>query len=419
MKRALMPLLLLTSVASPSAQTLRHDAGWRAFDVWASAILSHTPGRNDEALTSFLALKTVEIEAALPMMAWSLRLARQREGQSMDLGTMLASYATVQRRPDPERLDTAADRVRNANVAVFLRRAVMLHTDVAIVAPDAHRTLSVGMSQVVNDGRRMGNDGRPLHWALARGFIGLMAARESDARLWYQAAANHLWSIRDFAELVPHLNSALGLFPDDAELWFMSGLMHESSAAPYVQAALGGPQFVNPRTPGAVVRVVSSVRKPAEEHALARDAFYKALDRDGAHVEARLRLGRMLSLMGQSDAALTELRTAIATTRAPQLVYLGQLFLGRALEALGRLDEARAAYETAANAFPRAQAPRLALSQLAMRTGDRAGSHDALHLLRAPSTDDDDPWWKYHYEREPVRDEWLKRMWAAFKETRS
>ena len=79
--------------------------------------------------------------------------------------------------------------------------------------------------------------------------------------------------------------------------------------------------------------------------------------------------------------------------------YDGSLFTGDAAEALGRMDEARAAYERAAALYPMAHAPRLALSQLAARAGDTIAASQTLELVLSGSPDpapDDDPFWTYH-----------------------
>jgi hypothetical protein len=73
------------------------------------------------------------------------------------------------------------------------------------------------------------------------------------------------------------------------------------------------------------------------------------------------------------------------------------LFLGAEEEALGRLAQARAAYTEAAALYPRAQAPRLGLSQLAHRTGDRVAARAEPAPALPPYVSDlkDDPWWTY------------------------
>ena len=50
--------------------------------------------------------------------------------------------------------------------------------------------------------------------------------------------------------------------------------------------------------------------------------------------------------------------------------YYRSLFTGDAAEALGHVDEARAAYERAAVLYPKAHSPRFALSQMAARDGN-------------------------------------------------
>ncbi len=78
--------------------------------------------------------------------------------------------------------------------------------------------------------------------------------------------------------------------------------------------------------------------------------------------------------------------------------YYGSLFAGDAAEALGRMEEARAAYERAAALYPKAHAPRFALSQLAARAGDTIAASQTLELvLSGPDpAPDDDPFWTYH-----------------------
>ena len=95
-----------------------------------------------------------------------------------------------------------------------------------------------------------------------------------------------------------------------------------------------------------------------------------------------------------NDAAL-----AVLSDR-PRLLYdyFAQLFLGAASEAANRRDDARRAYERAAALAPEAQSPRLSLSQLAARAGDRRAAMRALEpMLEQPSGVDDrsDPWWAY------------------------
>src|SRR6185295_6755977 len=74
-------------------------------------------------------------------------------------------------------------------------------------------------------------------------------------------------------------------------------------------------------------------------------------------------------------------------------------FLAAEQQALSRLDVARASLESAADLYPQAQSPRLALSQLARRQGDRAAALLAIQRLLALGPAPygrGDPWWQYH-----------------------
>jgi len=126
--------------------------------------------------------------------------------------------------------------------------------------------------------------------------------------------------------------------------------------------------------------------------------FRRALETRPDHVEARLRLGRVLGLLGQHADAARELRQVVGSVDDDVLRYYGELFLGAEEEALSRFDAALAAYQRAVALYPAAQSPWLALSSLGRRRGDRAEAQRALqHLFDLPSrARDDDPWWTYY-----------------------
>jgi Tfp pilus assembly protein PilF len=125
--------------------------------------------------------------------------------------------------------------------------------------------------------------------------------------------------------------------------------------------------------------------------------YRRALEQDETYVEARIRLGRVLGRRGRHDEAARQLRQAIAATKEPLLLYYANMFLGAEAEALRRLDEARDAFARAGALYPAAQSPRLAMSALSARAGDRAAALQALEAIssREPVNPDDDPWWGY------------------------
>ena len=110
---------------------------------------------------------------------------------------------------------------------------------------------------------------------------------------------------------------------------------------------------------------------------------------------------------------------AVADLTDRQLLYYAELFLGGEEEALGNRDAARVAYEQAAERFPMAQSPLLALSQLARRYGDRGGALRAIDRLfalagRGPHDEHDDPWWWYYVAQGRDADDLLEAMQQPF-----
>ena len=91
------------------------------------------------------------------------------------------------------------------------------------------------------------------------------------------------------------------------------------------------------------------------------------------------------------------LRAAIDAKPDRRGLYFAELFLGRAEEALGQRAEARRRYEHAADLYPTAQSPHLALSLLAQNSGDRASAQRALGNLSAGvDRERIDPWWLFY-----------------------
>ena len=93
----------------------------------------------------------------------------------------------------------------------------------------------------------------------------------------------------------------------------------------------------------------------------------------------------------------------MASPLPPFLDYYGSLILGDTEVRLGRLPEARAAFERAGRAFPDAQAPRVGLSRVSLLDGRAA---DGLAAIVAASDDNaseeaTDPWWSYFRRHEP------------------
>lgn len=270
-----------------------------------------------------------------------------------------------------------------------LRQGVALHTDVALM------DLEKWDDQPVRDGMGAFTDGhaQPLppkrHWELARRLIECIPASSPHdplPRQWYIATTAHMQSLRHLGYAGQNLESALKRFPSDARLLYYAGVLHETWASPSNQ------NIVLPK--GGKI----SYRSREPELKLARTYFEKAVASDHKYAEARLRLGRVLGILGYHEKAVVELQRASASIEDLPLMYYASLFLGSEFEALSRRSEARIQYERAAMLYPNAQAPLFALSELAHSRGDAEGALLAIQrVFELPRTNlwEDDPWWTY------------------------
>jgi tetratricopeptide (TPR) repeat protein len=154
----------------------------------------------------------------------------------------------------------------------------------------------------------------------------------------------------------------------------------------------------------------------------AEGLFRRVLEIKPDYAEARLRYGRVLGGLGKHAEAAAELRRALAGLADRQMLYLAELFLGGEEEALGNRDSARLAYQQAADLFPLAQSPLVALSQLARRSNDRAGALREIARLFAFEDDDrgaqDDPWWWYYVVQARDAEELLQAMEQPYRAER-
>ena len=301
----------------------------------------------------------------------------------------------------------ADDIGRRHTINDLLKRGALLHTDVAFRAPASAGPLDlVDRSPLqrnvlyLEDGRQLGLNQSVGHLEMAARLLDIVTPhperdekpypqRDTTVRAWYQATTAIL--VKSSSLDLTFFGRALRLFPDDAEVLFMAGALHETLAAPRIQDAVR-----SARLPTGMSYAVDSGR---DELRQAERLFRSSLLANPAHVETRVRLGRVLGLSGRPADAAEELRAAAATARDPLTQYFALLFLGREADALANLQEAQAAYERAMRLYPRAQSPRVALSELLARRGQRAAALAALAVVfRMPPNRDDreDPMWAYY-----------------------
>jgi tetratricopeptide (TPR) repeat protein len=312
----------------------------------------------------------------------------------------------------------------------LLRRAALLHADVAMLALSAAaepasarapvRTMAPQTLRVTtSDGIDRDVQLVDVNWDIGRKLLD--AVRMPDETLphperdrmvhdWYRATS--AWMIVTENHDTKHFDRARQIFPDDRDILFLSGCQHEAYARPMIQSAV--------RT--AVLPTGFSIDVDSARLELRRaESFFRgALSQDPTHGEARLRLGRALGLLGRHADAASELRAASESLADAEQRYYSDLFLGAEEEALGRFEAARAAYGRAGQEYPRAQSPYLALSELARRTGDRAGALRATEEMFGLSTDParNDPWWSYFVVGARNAEDWLDELRRPFQRAR-
>jgi hypothetical protein len=285
-------------------------------------------------------------------------------------------------------LASAAAHVVNAGLGEsdLLARGIVLHSDVAILGN------GTGIVLRFSDGQGMRADpARADHWAMARMLgddIDKKAGRNADLAFWYRASLSAMAAVEMWNP--SHAERALERFPDDPELQFLVGCLHETLAAPRTQASVARTRL----EPGTFIRVGSA----DDELGRAVSLLKRAVALNPRHTEARLHYGRVLTWSRRAALAVGELRRASSEATEPAQRYYAQLFLGAALGETNQAQAAREAYLSAAAIFPHAQAPRLAISELASVAGDRRDAAMAIEPLLALSANEEerqDPWWTY------------------------
>jgi tetratricopeptide (TPR) repeat protein len=392
--------------------------------AWVAAVMSHQPGVPDAAAEEIAAWSpSAVVDIEVEVVALESLIGNSR----LNVFFLPRSTSDVAFRRQvfysAEELKVLRDLATfvqlHGGARTLLGRGAVLHTDIAFgvvrsaltpAAPsNPNRALGARRATVeFADGRQRDMWGAADHLRLARLLLDQLLkdrlaalkvgpSREVErptepveaVRAWYQATVAFTQHSERWDPA--HGEQALHRFPDDPELLFLEGCLRESIGAPRIQAFLERAEL----PPGLVLDYGS----PKEEHRAALGFFKQSLDLRPDHAETRLHYSRMLLLDGRPADAVREVTEAARGLEGKPLHYYANLFLGAALEDLGRVDEARRAYERAAALFPSAQSPRIAVSALAMRAGDRdaaSGALDTLFGSRDQEHDRDDPWWTYH-----------------------
>jgi hypothetical protein len=405
-------------VARPQAEQIQAPGGAPAgerrlsrldrLEQWTTAIERHAPGRADEALETFAGWSaddlrdlTLTVHSALSLLRDpSTRVFSRPRPERPSLrqpAQVFYSGAEVRRLLDVSRRFAAIGEME------LLRRAALLHMDVVVLgsgtdATSGRRARSSYVLLQFSDGQQLGAVDAIGHWDAGRFMLNqvwpdkqrhIRPTPDLDdwVRRWYRAAA--LFMIDAMQLHTGIVSRAVELFPNDAEINFVAGAVHEALAAPAVQEPLRAVKL-----PPDVDLGVLSARG---ELGQAENLLERALKAQPTHLEARVRLGNVLGRQGKHKDALAVLRRVPAGHEG-LLAYYAQLFIGRSSAALGDAVGAKAAFDAAATLAPAAQSPLLALSQLAQSRGDLDGAAESLArvlALREGDMRDGDPWWTY------------------------
>ena len=111
--------------------------------------------------------------------------------------------------------------------------------------------------------------------------------------------------------------------------------------------------------------------------------------------EARVRAARFLYGLGTFDRALAVLDGGTAPSTDKEVQYFSHLIRGQILRALGRSDDAVAAFRAALATWPGAQSARVALMTLHVNRGEREEAAKLAEATQTASENEFDPWWTY------------------------
>lgn len=191
-----------------------------------------------------------------------------------------------------------------------------------------------------------------------------------------------------FADAEHWASDAIVSFPRDTELLIARGSVREEVAT--IGFPCPTPASFELAIPLATAR--ATARRDRLEKA--RQDFADALAIDAGLGFARLRLGRVLWRLGESEPALQQLEAALPLLRDPDQFYLVHLFLGRVHQDAGRLPEAVAEYRLAVALHPSARSGCTALSNALLVAGEADAARRALRPTSA----------EQRAERDPLRD---------------
>lgn len=391
--------LALSVVLSAPAQ---NDLGMQLLDAWIAMLDRHSAGAHDESITRLGAWNYDELSLVRRYADALTQVPTDTRERSVRRAALTGGeLAKIKQR--------ALEIQSRGNFDTFRKRAVMLHTDAAVldllpdfVAPPAgirhplRYAPPAGLDVKSFDGRVDRYEMVNPHWQIAMDLLAALPAkpqRDPIVAQWYRTFGAFFAHKHRFADALRHFDEARRVVPDDPGVLLAEAAFQETMGSPRIQNL----NRVTALPQGMVLIGMSSA---GAHHRRAEQLLKRALAARPDFAEAQLRLGRVLAEQDQYDAALPYFAQVAARSRDPQLTYYAHLFNGEALLALGRPQDAGASFEHALAAFPHAQAARLGLAAALRAAGDReAAIEQVMTIVTVPAAHrdaDDDPWWTYY-----------------------
>jgi tetratricopeptide (TPR) repeat protein len=196
------------------------------------------------------------------------------------------------------------------------------------------------------------------------------------------------------------VRAGLERFEDDAELLTVLGMTLETgpSMRTYQLPPDARLRSVEAR-PGFTVEGGGSRGEwrslPESTLGQAEAAFRRALAADPGLGEARLRLGRVLLLRGRAAEAIVEFQQVAREDGSLRRRYLAHLFEGRAHGKRGDAEAAVRAYRAAVAVEPEGQAAWIGLGRALDLVGRGDEAQEAFVAVLGIHRERGDPWWSY------------------------
>lgn len=400
--RGLVVALLVAVAAADGSAASAQPGGWdpARIEQWVGSVETHVPGSLDAPLVAAAAWNSDDLRAlwrdvhVLLTIVVAPRTTRffvpplafetgPRSGDRAWFGL---------KKEQREVFDGLALRLRKRGLTPMAHRAAILHTDVLTRASDFAAPSEAGGPATrwfIGDGTGLSAAGQSLHWELARRVLSAVEPdprRDPFVRDWYRATISMGQAVEYFDDA--QMKQALTLFPDDAELLLLAGAEHEAFAAPLFQAFAASVGRSALRT---------GIESADTELGAASSYYRRALGARADFAEARLRLGRVLTLQARYPESVEHLRQALSSQLDAAQHYLALLFLGDALEGVGDLAAALDALEQAAALAPQSRAPYLSIARLSRDRGNLNRTRSGLDRAVADIEIDNvlEPLWAY------------------------